>query len=89
MSELEKRDTANKGAAQSDSVAGGTLGDPRGYTVGKVVDLYVDPHTRESYFALLSLGGHVLGIGNRQVLVGYTDLEVTSDKNVRVHVAVG
>ena len=96
LGELEKRDTATKGEAQSGSIAGSTLGDPRGYkvlntaghTVGKVSDLYVDPHTREPFFALLSLGSHPLGLGNRQVLVGYSDLEVTGDKQVQVHVAV-
>ncbi|MBV9851208.1 MAG: PRC-barrel domain-containing protein [Armatimonadetes bacterium] len=96
LSEIEKRDKANKGEPQSGSVAGSTLGDPRGFAVlnttghhvGKVADLYVDPHTREPYFALLSLGGHALGIGNRQVLVGYNDLEVVGDKQVKVHVAV-
>ena len=83
LSELEKRDKANKGEVQSGSVAGSTLGDPRGYEVfnatghdvGKVADLYVDPHTREPFFALLSLGSHPLGLGNRQVLIGYSDLE--------------
>ena len=96
LSELEKRDKAQKGEVPSGNVAGGTLGDPRGFVVvnttghdvGKVVDLYVDPHTRDPFFALLSLGSHPLGIGNRQVLVGFADLEVTSDKNVRVHAAV-
>ena len=96
LSELEKRDKASKGEVQSGSVAGSTLGDPRGYKVlntaghdvGKVTDLYVDPHTREPYFALLSLGSHPLGLGNRQVLVGYADLEVTGGKQVKVHIAV-
>ncbi len=96
LSELEKRDKASKGAVQSGSVAGSTLGDPRGYavvngagnTVGKVVDLYVDPHTREPFFALLSLGDHTLGLGNRQVLVGYADLDADTHKQVRVHVTL-
>ena len=96
LSEIEKRDKANKGEAQSGSIAGSTLGDPRGFTVlnttghhvGKVADLYVDPHTREPFFALLSLGNHALGIGNRNVLVGYDDIEVIADKQVRVRVAL-
>ena len=96
LSELEKRDKSSKGAVQSGSVAGSTLGDPRGYavvnatgnTVGKVADLYVDPHTREPFFALLSLGDHTLGIGNRQVLVGYSDLTADTHKQVRLHAAL-
>jgi hypothetical protein len=96
LSELEKRDKASKGAVQSGSVAGSMLGDPRGYnvvnaagnTVGKVVDLYVDPHTREPFFALLSLGDHTMGIGNRQVLVAYEGLTMDTHKQVRVHAAL-
>ena len=96
LSELEKRDKATKGEVQPGSRAGSTLGDPRGFTVlnmaghqvGKVADLYVDPHTREPYFALLSLGHHPLGIGNRQVLVRYSDVEVSGDKQVQVHAPV-
>ena len=97
LGELEKRDQDNKGEVQSGSIAGSTLGDPRGYAVlehnghhvGKVVDLYVDPHTREPFFALLSLGSHPLGLGNRQVLIGFSDLEVTSrHAGTVIHVAV-
>ena len=97
LSELEKRDKASKGEVQPGTLAGSLLDDPRGFavlnttghTVGKVADLYVDPHTREPYFALLSLGNHALGIGNRQVLVGYGDLETLGDKQVKIHAAVG
>lgn len=93
LSELDKRDEASKGQAQSGSVAGSTLSDPRGYAVlnttghevGKVADLYVDPHTREPYFALLSLGHHPLHLGDRRVLVGFNDLEITGDKQVKVY----
>jgi hypothetical protein len=96
LSELEKRDKASKGSVQPGSVAGSTLGDPRGFKVlnttghevGTVADLYVDPHTREPIFALLSLGNHTLGIGNRQVLVAYRDLETSDHKQVRVHIAL-
>ena len=96
LSELEKRDKDSKGKVQPGSVAGSTLGDPRGHAVmnttghdvGKVSDLYVDPHTRQPFFALLSLGNHTLGIGNRNVLVGYDDLEVIADKQVRVRVTL-
>ncbi len=70
--------------------------DPRGYTVlnttghdvGKVADLYVDPHTRQPQFALLSLGNHTLGLGNRKVLVRFQDLEIRSDKQVQVRISV-
>ena len=96
LSELEKRDKAAKGVVQPGTLAGAGLGDPRGFSVlnaaghhvGKVTDLYVDPHTREPYFALLSLGSHTLGIGNRQVLVSYRDVEVTGDKQVKVHASI-
>ncbi len=96
ISELEKRDKDTKGAVQSGSEAGAGFGDPRGYavinttghSVGKVSDLYVDPNTRRPYFALLALGGHTLGIGDRHVLVGYDDIEVTADKQVHIRIAV-
>jgi sporulation protein YlmC with PRC-barrel domain len=97
LSELEKRDKENKGKVQSGSIAGAGMGDPRGFAVvnvtgnavGKVEDLYVDPHTREPHFAVLSLGGHTLGIGNRHVLVGYGDLTVLDKKQVQVSRALG
>jgi len=97
LSELEKRDKENKGKVQAGSTAGTGLGDPRGFgvvnatgnTVGKVEDLYVDPHTRQPHFAVLSLGNHALGIGNRHVLVGYDDLTVTEGKHVQVTRALG
>lgn len=96
LSELEKRDKDSKGEIQSGSMVGAGVSDPRGFTVrnttghdvGKVDDLYVDPHTREPHFALLSLGNHALGIGNRRVLVGFDDLELTGEKQVKVRVAV-
>ncbi len=92
LSELEKRDKAAKGATHPGIAVGAGLGDPRGFSVhnpaglavGKVSDLYVDPHTRTPHFALLSLGGHALGIGHRTVLVGYGDIEITDRKQVRV-----
>ena len=92
LSELEKRDKASKGATHPGIAVGAGIGDPRGFTVqnstghdvGKVTDLYVDPHTRQPHFALLSLGGHKLGIGNRSILVGYQDVEITDRKQVRV-----
>jgi hypothetical protein len=92
ISELEKRDKGSKGDIQSGSIAGAGVGDPRGYSilnstgneVGKVVDLYVDPHTRLPHFALLSLGNHALGIGDRSVLVGFEDIEFASDRQVRI-----
>lgn len=92
LSELEARDKKNKGAVQSGSVAGSSVGDVRGYdvmnttghNVGKVADLYVDPHTREPHFALLALGGHAFGIGSRNVLVGFEDVVPTGAKEVRV-----
>lgn len=95
LSELEKRDESSKGQAQSGSVAGATLSDPRGYTVlnttghdvGKVEDLYVNPNTREPLFALLQLGNNPLGIGDRHVLIDFDDLEVDSEREVRVRAA--
>ena len=97
LSELEKRDKENKGHIQPGTIAGAGLGDPRGFsvvnatghTVGKVEDLYVDPHTRLPHFALLSLGNHMLGVGNRHVLVGYDDLTITDSKQVQVSRAIG
>lgn len=97
LSELEKRDKDSKGHIQPGTATGAGLGDPRGYsvvngaghTVGKVEDLYVDPHTRQPHFALLSLGNHTLGIGNRHVLVGYGDLTMTEAKQVQVSRAIG
>ena len=96
LSELEKRDKDSKGKIQPGSVAGAGMNDPRGYTVmnttghdvGKVEDLYVDPHTRQPHFALLALGNHLLGRGDRHILVGFDDLEITADKQVKVRVAV-
>jgi hypothetical protein len=96
LSELEKRDQDSKGAVQAGANAGAGVGDPRGYTVvnttghdvGKVADLYVDPHTRQPFYALLQLGNHPLGIGDRRVLVSYDDITSDSDKKVRVRVAV-
>ena len=97
LSELEKRDKESKGHIQPGTIAGAGLSDPRGFsvvnatghTVGKVEDLYVDPHTRLPHFALLSLGNHTLGIGNRHVLVGYTDLTIADGKQVQVSRAIG
>ncbi len=97
FSELEKRDKDSKGQVQPGSLAGAGLGDPRGFgvqnptgnQVGKVDDLYVDPHTRLPHFALLSLGNHALGIGNRRVLVAYDDLTVIGNKVVQVKRALG
>ncbi len=97
LSELEKRDKESKGHIQSGSVVGAGLGDPRGFSVqnatgnavGKVDDLYVDPHTRLPHFALLSLGSHTLGIGNRRVLVAYDDLTIIGGKEVQVKRALG
>lgn len=94
LSELQARDKKSKGAVQSGSVAGAGLSDPRGFAVmnttghnvGKVEDLYVDPHTRQPYFALLSLGNHTLGIGDRKVLVAFDDLLLTGDKEAHVRV---
>ncbi len=92
LSELEKRDKESKGHVQPGSLAGAGMGDPRGFSVvnatghsvGKVEDLYVDPHTRKAHFALLSLGDGFLGRGNRHVLVGYDDLTVTANKQVQL-----
>ena len=92
LSELEKRDKSSTGEVQHGSAVGAGVGDPRGYTVqnaggygvGKVADLYVDPHTRLPRFALLSLGGHAFGIGARSILVGYGDVEIVGHKQVRV-----
>lgn len=97
LSELEKRDKESKGHIHPGTGAGAGLGDPRGFSVvnatghsvGKVEDLYVDPHTRQPHFALLSLGSHVLGIGNRHILVGYDDLTVVENKQVQVSRALG
>ena len=97
LSELEKRDKENKGKVQAGSIAGAGMGDPRGFSVvnamgnsvGKVEDLYVDPHTRLPHFAVLSLGDHVLGIGNRHILVGYDDLKVLDKKQVQISRALG
>jgi len=97
LSELEKRDKASKGHVNPGTVAGAGLGDPRGFRVvnagghpvGKVEDLYVDPHTRQAHFALLSLGDHTLGVGNRHVLVGYGDLTITGSKEVQISRARG
>jgi sporulation protein YlmC with PRC-barrel domain len=92
LSELEKRDKGSKGGIQSGSVVGAGVSDPRGasivnstgHDVGKVTDLYVDPHTRLPHFALLALGNHALGIGDRSVLVGFEDIEFIGDRRVRV-----
>ena len=92
LSELEKRDKGSKGATHPGIATGAGVGDPRGYTVqnatghavGKVADLYVDPHTRLPHFALLALGGHAFGIGARSILVGYGDIEITGHKLARV-----
>ena len=97
LSELEKRDKDSKGHVQPGRAAGIGLGDPRGFSVvteagksvGKVEDLYVDPHTRRPHFALLSLGGHALGIGNRHILVGYDDLTTVGGKQVQIARALG
>ena len=97
LSELEKRDKENKGHVQPGTLAGAGLGDPRGYAVqnptghqvGKVEDLYVDPHTREAHFAVVSMGTHTLGIGNRHVLIPYDDLTVIGNKQVQVRRALG
>jgi len=97
LSELEKRDKENKGKVQGGSIAGAGMGDPRGFsvvtstgnTVGKIEDLYVDPHTRLPHFAVVSLGDHMLGIGNRHVLVGYDDLQVLDKKQVQISRAIG
>lgn len=97
LSELEKRDKESKGHIQPGSVAGAGMGDPRGFAVqnptghevGKVDDLYVDPHTRLPHFALLSLGNHTLGIGNRRILVAYDDLTAIGNKQVQVKRALG
>lgn len=96
LSELEKRDKESKGHIQPGTAAGAGLGDPRGFAVqnptghdvGKVDDLYVDPHTRLPHFALLSLGNHTLGIGNRRVLVAYADLTAVGNKAVQVRPAL-
>ena len=96
LSELEKRDKDNRGEIQAGTVAGAGLGDTRSFTVvnttgndvGKVDDLYVDPHTRQPHYAVLALGNHPLGIGDRRVLVAYHDIETFGDKQVRVRVAV-
>jgi hypothetical protein len=96
LSEIEKRDKDSKGEIQFGSVVGAGIGDPRGFAihnatghdVGKVADLYVDPHTRLPHFALLSLGGHFLGIGARSVLVAYKDIEIIGTKQVRVRSAL-
>ena len=97
LSELEKRDKDSKGRIQPGSVAGAGMGDPRGFAVqnptghdvGKVDDLYADPHTRQPHFALLSLGNHTLGIGNRRILVAYDDLTTIGNKQVQVKRALG
>jgi len=96
LSELQSRDKKSKGAVQSGSVAGAGLADPRGFAVvnstghhvGKVEDLYVDPHTRQPFYALLSLGNHTLGIGNRKVLVAFHDLLLTGNNEVHVRVTL-
>ena len=97
LSELEKRDKDSKGHVQPGAAAGAGFGDPRGFAVqnptghdvGKVDDLYVDPHTRQAHYAVLSLGNHALGIGNRRVLVAYDDLTVIGSKLVQVKRALG
>ncbi len=96
LSELEDRDKDAKGKAQSGAVAGAGLDDLRdcfvlnagGHTVGKVTDLYVDPHSRIPKYALLTLGHHLLGIGNRRVLVAFADVERAGDGQVKVRVAL-
>jgi sporulation protein YlmC with PRC-barrel domain len=96
LSELEQRDIASKGLVHFTNEEMVEATDPRDFTVinptgndvGKVEDLYVDPNTRQPFFALLALGNGILGIGDRHVLVGFDDIEVTADKQVRVKVAV-
>ena len=71
--------------------------DPRGrkvlnttnHEVGKVDDLYVDPNPRQPNYAVLGLGNHALGIGNRSVLVRFEDLTIEGSDYVRVRVAIG
>jgi sporulation protein YlmC with PRC-barrel domain len=95
LSELEERDKSATDPTRSRRAVGWS--DPRGYTVlnttghtiGTVEDLYVDPNTRDPYFALLSLGNHALGVGNRSVLVRFSDIEVSTDKHVRVRTSIG
>ena len=96
LSELEKRDKESKGHVQPGTAAGADMGDPRGFSVqnptghavGKVDDLYVDPHTRQPHFALLSLGNHTLGIGNRRILVAYAGLTAVGNKLVQIRQAL-
>lgn len=90
LSEIEKRDQETKGSIQTH--LGTDVIDLRGYTVlnttkhgvGKVEDLYVDPNTREPLYALLSLGNHTFGLGDRRVLIDFDDLVITDDHHVKV-----
>ena len=96
LSELEHRDKDSKGHIQAGSEAGAGLHDLRkyrvvnatGHEVGEVKDMYVEPHTRHAHFALLSLGNHALGVGDRHVLVAFDDMEIVGDKQVEVSKAV-
>lgn len=89
LSEMEKRDQGSKDVqAPARDPRGFAVINTTGHEVGKVHDLYVDPHTRAPRFALLSLGSHALGIGNRSILVAYADLEAAADKQVRITAAL-
>lgn len=89
ISEIEKRDGSSRDR-------GFKIPDHRGYTVvnavgtdvGKVADLYVNPNTRQPEYALLQLGNHTLGIGDRKVLVAVNDIEVLENNQVKVSVHV-
>src|SRR5579862_4907366 len=96
LSELEKRDEDSKGVVEHVDFTATGFQDPRGCAVrnptgndvGKVEDIYVDPNTREPRFALLNLGSHPLGIGNRHVLVDFCDVEIQDDSHIRVRASV-
>lgn len=96
LSELEARDKSATGRVRTADLSGEPTADPRGFTVlnttghdvGKVDDLYVDPNTRQPYFALLNLGNHTLGMGNRSVLVDFDDLEIRGDEKVQVRISL-
>jgi len=96
LSELEKRDERSHDKTTTHTDNRSELHDPRGckvmnttgHDVGKVVDLYVDPNSRAPQFAVLQLGNNPLGIGDRRILVSFSDIEITAAGEARVKVAV-
>ncbi len=63
-----------------DWITGTTVRAPDDETIGKVNDLILDGETGELTAAILSVGGF-LGIGAKQIAVGWSELEIDYDAN--------